>query len=77
MTTVEREAVAWCKGCEMYLPAEDAGTKCPGDDCGRKLRRRVGRICRQCELHPVFLVDIEGNDGYDRHVREAHGGSES
>jgi len=75
MTTVTWEVVAWCAGCEWYLPVEDAGTRCPGEDCRRTLRRRLGRICRRCEEHPIWLSG--GGEGYDRHVREEHGGSES
>lgn len=61
-----RQLVAWCAGCEMYLPVEDAGTRCPGDDCDRTLRKRIGYICRSCDVHPIFFRI----DTYRAHLEE-------
>lgn len=71
MTPNKREAVAWCAGCQWYLDATDAGTLCPGTECGRTLRRRVGVICRDCEIHPIFFSSAT----YAAHVTAAEHGT--
>lgn len=73
MTNTDRprwEPVAWCGDCRWYLPADEAGTRCPGDTCRRILRRRRMRICRRCETHEGFLGPH--GDLYDKHVAKEH-----
>ena len=69
-----KTAVAWCTGCEHYLPADEIGQSCPtlwgafGVDHKRKLRKRVGYIDSQCEEQPIFFK----REDYKAHVREDH-----
>ena len=67
---VRWEPVAWCSDCRWYLPVEEAGTRCPGDECKRMLRRRLMRICYQGEDHMGFLSPH--GDLYDKHVATEH-----
>lgn len=64
------EAVAWCSDCEWWLPPEEVGTGCPGEECRHRLQRRVGYICHECEEAPVFfdLIDFEKHQA---HVHES------
>ena len=39
-----RQVVAWCAGCKHYVEATEIGEYCPGGDCPRRLRKRVGFI---------------------------------
>ena len=64
------EPVAWCADCCWYFPVKDVGEYCPGDECKRILRRRLMRICRQCEDRMGFLSP--DGDLYDKHVDKEH-----
>ena len=73
MTLPAKTAVAYCAGCAaqgegLYLPVEDIGTTCPSEECGRKLRRRVGYICELCEMRNIFFTATD----YNRHVAGGH-----
>ena len=65
-----RQVVAWCAGCCWYVEATEAGENCPGLDCKRRLRKRVGFICRICELHPIFFTIAEYRAHLDEHRKE-------
>jgi len=69
--TVEREAVAWCAGCEWYVEAEQAGTRCPSDECSRTLRRRIGYICRRCEDNRLYFNRDDFNADQREHAEYA------
>jgi len=65
-----RQAVAWCAGCEWYVEATEAGEPCPGIDCPRRLRKRVGFICCICEVHPIYFTITDYRAHLDEHMKE-------
>lgn len=65
--------VAWCAACLHYLPADEAGTVCPSDDCQRMLRKRRAWICADehgIEGPQAFLSRAD----YDHHRDHHHEG---
>jgi len=51
--TLTRELVAWCPECLWYLPVDEAGTPCPGDEHEtltgkRNLLKRQRWVCENC-----------------------------
>ncbi len=69
MTLPAKTTVAWCNACEMHVEVAQAGTRCDmSDDCTRTLRRRVGYICEDCEIRPIFFK----GDDYRKHRSAEH-----
>ena len=52
--------VAWCVGCETYMPIDEIG-ECP--TCWRKLRKRRGFICEKCNNKRIFFTRA----GFEEH----------
>ena len=48
-------AVAYDSECGYYVGIEQVGEGCVASECKRKLRRRVGWICEQCEERNIFF----------------------
>ena len=65
-----RQVVAWCAGCKHYVEATEIGEYCPGGDCPRRLRKRVGFICRICEERPIFFPIADYRAHLDEHRKE-------
>ena len=68
MTLPAKTAVAWDAECLYYVGVEQSGEDCVASECGRKLRRRVGYICEDCEIRPIFFK----SDDYRKHRSAEH-----
>ena len=70
MTLPAKTAVAWCAGCLMYIQNDVfIGDGCGmSNDCTRTLRRRVGYICEDCDIRPIFFA----SDDYRKHRSAEH-----
>ena len=65
------ERIAFCSECEMWFSLDEAGRPCGSgclraDGSPRHLRLRLGYICHDCELAPIFF---DGNE-YAQHLTD-------
>ncbi len=60
--TFTSQLVAWCRDCLWWLPEEEIGGSCPGEDCPRTLVKRRMWICSVPDCHQAYRIKGVANN---------------
>ena len=62
--TFTSQLVAWCPDDQWWLPEEDIGRHCPGEDCRYKLVKRRMWVCDVEDCHQAYkkLEEAQNHD---------------